>query len=405
MFATQMPGSESCETRNNTYCALVSPDSPSAPPSFLQSTFMPLDTPESISRPQRTRHSRKQPDGHIPRPPNAFILFRSSFIHSQRVSSEVETSHSTLSKIIGLTWQNLPPDERRVWHAKARDAVEEHRRKFPTYAFRPLHRRTRPPGGGGHYKNVKDTKRKVREHGVDDPARCAKIAALVVAGKQGSELEAAVQEFDSKRAPGVVARFEPPMTAMAYRRSSSAPAPDTDPLAGFLSSAPTVSKRRRSSSSGPPYRSSAESDAPTQPEVPSQSDVFDDPLSPWTLAPEPDYFDFSGFSFAPTDAASPNFSCDSLWNHSNCVSASDDKSSSVALDNMRTDIPAFIAEDWARELQSYPDPAFASPALCGSTYHPSSPVYIQQQTYIETPRPHLAQIETGLARLMASLDA
>ena len=83
-------------------------------------------------------HSKKKPENHIPRPPNAFILFRSSFIKAQHVSTEVETNHSTLSKIIGLTWQNLPEDQRKVWHAKAKEALSEHKRKFPKYAFRPV---------------------------------------------------------------------------------------------------------------------------------------------------------------------------------------------------------------------------------------------------------------------------
>ncbi|KAI0027326.1 high mobility group box domain-containing protein, partial [Vararia minispora EC-137] len=75
---------------------------------------------------------------HIPRPPNAFILFRSSFIKSNHISSEVEGDHSTLSKIIGLTWQNMPDEERKFWHGKAKAAQEDHKRKFPNYAFRPL---------------------------------------------------------------------------------------------------------------------------------------------------------------------------------------------------------------------------------------------------------------------------
>jgi len=41
------------------------------------------------------------PSGHIPRPPNAFILFRSAFIRSQKITGKVEGNHSTLSKIIG----------------------------------------------------------------------------------------------------------------------------------------------------------------------------------------------------------------------------------------------------------------------------------------------------------------
>jgi hypothetical protein len=38
---------------------------------------------------------------YIPRPPNAFILFRSAFIRSEKITGKVEGNHSTLSKIIG----------------------------------------------------------------------------------------------------------------------------------------------------------------------------------------------------------------------------------------------------------------------------------------------------------------
>ncbi|KAJ7472619.1 hypothetical protein FB451DRAFT_964796, partial [Mycena latifolia] len=74
---------------------------------------------------------------HIPRPPNAFILFRSSFIRGGAVPARVETSHSTLSAIAGLTWAALPACERGVWHARARRVREEHKERFPGYAFRP----------------------------------------------------------------------------------------------------------------------------------------------------------------------------------------------------------------------------------------------------------------------------
>ena len=46
-------------------------------------------------------HGKKRDASYIPRPPNAFILFRSSFIKSQQVPGKVEGNHSTLSKIVG----------------------------------------------------------------------------------------------------------------------------------------------------------------------------------------------------------------------------------------------------------------------------------------------------------------
>lgn len=200
--------------------------------------------PPGYSAPRRQAHSKKKPENHIPRPPNAFILFRSSFIKSQHVSTEVETNHSTLSKIIGLTWSNLPQEERQVWHAKAKAALEEHKRRFPSYAFRPSH--TRGKGGGTE-------KRKVREVGPKDVKRCEKIASLLVEGKKGDELEAAIQEFDRTHVPEVITRFEAPITARAYRRSSSAPAPDVEQLKPFLRASSTTrsTKRVRAASSQP----------------------------------------------------------------------------------------------------------------------------------------------------------
>jgi len=151
-------------------------------------------------------HGRKKPAGHIPRPPNAFILFRSWFIKSQHVSTEVETNHSTLSKIIGMTWKNLSEDDRQEWHIKAKQALAEHKRKFPQYTFRPIH--TKPRGTA--------SSKKTREVGPKDHKRCAKIAELVASGKTGQDLEEAIQEFDKHHVPEIVTRFEAPMTAQTY---------------------------------------------------------------------------------------------------------------------------------------------------------------------------------------------
>ncbi|KAF5373192.1 hypothetical protein D9757_010558 [Collybiopsis confluens] len=76
-------------------------------------------------------------NNHIPRPPNAFILFRSAFIKSRKISSEIEGNHSTLSKIIGRVWRNLPPSERAEWEARARIAQADHRLRYPDWRFSP----------------------------------------------------------------------------------------------------------------------------------------------------------------------------------------------------------------------------------------------------------------------------
>ena len=62
---------------------------------------------ESYAAPEtRTSHTKKKDANHIPRPPNAFILFRSSFIKAQHIPEKIEGNHSALSKIIGASTQN-----------------------------------------------------------------------------------------------------------------------------------------------------------------------------------------------------------------------------------------------------------------------------------------------------------
>jgi hypothetical protein len=248
-----------------------------APPQHQQIAFAPAVTPGTFTEefssigsaepspslfpstldgagPKKPGHGKKKADDHIPRPPNAFILFRSSFIKSRHVSTEVETNHSTLSKIIGLTWQNMPHEERQFWHCKARTAQAEHKRKFPDYAFRPSHVKAKAGAGGGGATNSE--KRKVREVGPKDMKRCAKIAQLLIEGKKGADLQAAVQEFDKNHIPTVVTRFDTPITARSFRRSLSEPAPDTDPFApAFLRTDTKPSSRRLRATSSQPNMS------------------------------------------------------------------------------------------------------------------------------------------------------
>jgi hypothetical protein len=218
---------------------------------------------------RRSGHNRKKPTNHIPRPPNAFILFRSASIKSQHVSSEVETNHSTLSKIIGLTWKNLPNEERQIWHARAKLALDEHKRKFPSYAFKPVHNKPR---------GVPGEKRKVREVEPKDHTRCAKIAELLVGGKKGLELEVAIQEFDKNHVPEIVTRFEAPITANNYA----------------LSSMNNADNKRRSSrhSQAPPSSPSLDISRELCEDSPSFNQHS---LSSPTLSSSPSFIDFDTF--------------------------------------------------------------------------------------------------------------
>ncbi|KAF9555082.1 hypothetical protein CPC08DRAFT_598739, partial [Agrocybe pediades] len=248
-----------------------------------------------VTSPRKQPHSKKRPENHIPRPPNAFILFRSSFIKSQQVSNKIETSHSTLSKIIGLTWQSLSKEDRKVWHAKAKEALDEHKRKFPEYSFRPT-------------QNKGPEKRRVKEIEPKDMKRCTKIAQLIVEGKKGEELNAAIQEFDKHHVPEIITRFEAPITERAFRRSSSAPIPDTESAKSgqsFLQHVSSMPRKPRSSSTQP-SRCSSPIEA-----FSSFNNSFVSPM-PVPFKEEVPSFTFDGFSFNNIAGPASDFDLDPL---------------------------------------------------------------------------------------------
>ncbi|KAF8124574.1 hypothetical protein EV363DRAFT_1403139 [Boletus edulis] len=286
---------EPTSPQNIAFAPNLTPVTFNDPPSCIEATFAPILFPSSGSEcpARRPTHSKKRGEDHIPRPPNAFILFRSSFIKNQHVSTEVETNHSTLSKIIGLTWQNMPHDERQVWHAKAKKALEEHRMKWPQYAFRPSHAKAK---GGTE-------KRRVREVEPKDMKRCARIAELLVEGKKGAELDTAIQEFDRTHVPEIITRFEKPITAVSYRRSSSAPIDDS---VAKKTASSSPSRRVRSLSSQPFERPT---EVPKAPKPLTASHSCPDLSGTYSFVPPPEYsfpsrsqpsFDLDPFAFNVT---------------------------------------------------------------------------------------------------------
>ncbi|PPQ74886.1 hypothetical protein CVT26_011447 [Gymnopilus dilepis] len=235
----------------------------------------------------RVHHGRKKPANHIPRPPNAFILFRSSFIKGRHVSTGVETNHSTLSKIIGLTWQGLPEDERQKWHARAKIALTEHRRRFPQYTFRPIHTK----------RGKTQEKKKSREVGPKDEKRCAKIAELLVCGKKGQELEEAIQEFDKHHVPEIITRFEEPITASAFSDPTMTKA-DAPPVRRKASADSSRRSSCRASVSSSPSPLSPRMQVPSHVtetlETPPVTPFENSPYTPTEVTP---HFDFDSFSF------------------------------------------------------------------------------------------------------------
>ncbi|KDQ31683.1 hypothetical protein PLEOSDRAFT_1088079 [Pleurotus ostreatus PC15] len=189
----------------------------SSPTSAL---FPPSEVPAPTPARRRVPPGKRRSLGYIPRPPNAFMLFRADFVRQKHVPGSIETNHGSLSKIIGNCWRALPLDEKRVWEVKAKHAKAEHKARYPNYRFRPVHNKN------------KDKKKDKAQTTPDDERRCEEVAQLLLEGKKGDDLAAAVRDLDRlrSRTPPALPQSHHALAPQefgiyAHRRSSSVPLP------------------------------------------------------------------------------------------------------------------------------------------------------------------------------------
>ncbi|PLW19332.1 hypothetical protein PCASD_15231 [Puccinia coronata f. sp. avenae] len=89
----------------------------------------------------RPSHARKTPPGHVKRPRNAFILFRSYACSSNLIPPSVEKDHRQISRIVSHMWKSLAPDERAKWERQAEEEKDLHRKLHPDYRYKPIYRK------------------------------------------------------------------------------------------------------------------------------------------------------------------------------------------------------------------------------------------------------------------------
>ncbi|KAG1749620.1 uncharacterized protein EDB91DRAFT_754160 [Suillus paluster] len=169
-------GSTASTSRENSTKSCSELPFPSSFPSSAALASMPIPCSRGYSR-------SKDPD-HVPRPRNAFMLFRSAFAAAQKIGTNVEHDNRHITRIIAHCWNRLSESEKQVWRNKAATEKAIHAIKYPNYRFNPVVRAKKP------------TKRKVRRNGTEDKRRCEQVAELLLAGKHGEELEVAVKEID-----------------------------------------------------------------------------------------------------------------------------------------------------------------------------------------------------------------
>lgn len=124
-----------------------------------------LASPTSSSSPLMSEPSNTTPS-HIPRPPNAFMLYRSDFLKRGIIPAHVERRQQNLSRIAGQCWNLLPPEEKAQWQERAAQALLEHQKRNPDYKFTPAprgSRRTKVKGRSDNDEDVADGGDRIRQ--------------------------------------------------------------------------------------------------------------------------------------------------------------------------------------------------------------------------------------------------
>lgn len=187
------------------------------PASHISSSLSPVLS-HLLSFPNRSSHSRKKEEGHIPRPPNAFIVFRSCLWSNEDFRS-LESDHRNVSRIAGERWRNLSDDEKEPFVQMAKEAKALHAKMYPNYKYSPSHRTVAGP------------KRKGRRNSDEERTKCDMIATLLQKGVEGSALAHAMAHVKSEdedemvptpiippQAPIVAPRALPPVQSREHRK-------------------------------------------------------------------------------------------------------------------------------------------------------------------------------------------
>ncbi|VDC01934.1 unnamed protein product [Peniophora sp. CBMAI 1063] len=91
-------------------------------------------------------HSAKRDSNHIPRPPNAFFLFRS---HHAANDPHVEKKNNILSQQAGRIWRSLPSYQKEPFEYAAKIVHERHAIKYPAYKYTPSTERKQKKAASG----------------------------------------------------------------------------------------------------------------------------------------------------------------------------------------------------------------------------------------------------------------
>jgi hypothetical protein len=180
-----------------------------APFSGIQSTL----TKDHPATPTLFKARPKSLPTRPPRPPNAFMLFRSDFWATEKQKAiPIGRDHRDISRIAGHCWNNLDHAGRARYQKLAEEAKQRHMLQYPEYKYTPTTRR----------EGI--TKRKSKKDSKEEEERCKKLATLVMKGMSPSGLREAMKDV-SKPIPKRLSRSR----AATINKPSSTP-PELAPV-------------------------------------------------------------------------------------------------------------------------------------------------------------------------------
>ncbi|KAJ7744503.1 hypothetical protein DFH07DRAFT_25304 [Mycena maculata] len=111
----------------------------------------------------------------IPRPPNAFILYRSNLLQQGHIPDTVECRQHTFSRVAGQCWNLLTPAQKKEWQQLAEERAAIHRLEYPDYNFKPSPRSKGKAKLRSNEEKSDDVIRLLRETyiGIQGPSICA----------------------------------------------------------------------------------------------------------------------------------------------------------------------------------------------------------------------------------------
>ncbi|TFY71281.1 hypothetical protein EVG20_g1735 [Dentipellis fragilis] len=129
--------------------------------SIVSSSLVQVGVNAGTSQPSSsTKRGKKKSDGHIPRPRNAWILYRSAMINTLTPPSPDgrRRTQGEISKELAKMWANATPEVRAFYQGEAAREKAEHTARYPDYKYTPVKKEVK--------KRVKEQEKKRQERSV-----------------------------------------------------------------------------------------------------------------------------------------------------------------------------------------------------------------------------------------------